>query len=69
MTYFSHRRGVLPPLPPQVQLEPVEDLGTLVLLTPERFSVSNPQHLDLARDVSERLRRAGLLSPLRPEVL
>ena len=68
LTYFSHRRGVLPPLPPPVQLEAVEDLGTLVLLTPEPVSSSNPLHLDLAREVSERLSRAGLLSPLRPEV-
>ena len=67
LTYFSRRRGVLPPLPPAVQLEPVEDLGTLVLLTPEPVSSSNPHHLDLAREVSERLSRAGLLSPLRPE--
>jgi hypothetical protein len=67
LTYFSHRRGVLPPLPLPVQLEPVEDLGTLVLLTPERFSSANPHHLDLAREVSERLERAGVLSPLRPE--
>ncbi|HLM48030.1 MAG TPA: immunity 52 family protein [Myxococcaceae bacterium] len=66
LMYISHRRGPLPPLPSPVHVEPVEDKGTLVVLTPERFTVSNPAHLELARDVSERLDRAGLLYPLRP---
>jgi len=66
LTYFSHRRGALPALPPPVQLEPVAGLGTLVLLTPERFSIANPTHLELAREVSERLAHAGLLIPLTP---
>ncbi|WP_309892559.1 Imm52 family immunity protein [Archangium sp.] len=66
LMYISHRRGPLPPLPPPVHVEPVEDKGTLVVLTPERFTVSNPAHLELARDVSERLAQAGLLYPLRP---
>ncbi|WNG42938.1 hypothetical protein F0U60_01630 [Archangium minus] len=66
LMYFSHRRGPLPPLPPPVHIEPVEDKGTLVILTPERFTASNPAHVELARDVAERLTQAGLLSPLRP---
>jgi hypothetical protein len=66
LTYFSHRRGPLPPLPSPVHTEPVEDKGTLVILTPERLSASNPAHVALARDVSERLAHAGLLTPLRP---
>ncbi|AKI99111.1 Hypothetical protein AA314_00738 [Archangium gephyra] len=66
LTYFSHRRGPLPPLPAPVHTEPVEDKGTLVILTPERLTASNPAHVALARDVSERLARAGLLTPLRP---
>jgi len=66
LNYFSHRRGPLPPLPPPVHTEPVEDKGTLVILTPERFTASNPAHVALARDVSERLAQAGLLTPLRP---
>lgn len=66
LNYFSHRRGPLPPLPPPVHVEPVEDKGTLVILTPERFTASNPAHVELARDVSERLSQAGLLTPLRP---
>ncbi|MFL5354153.1 immunity 52 family protein [Archangium sp.] len=66
LMYFSHRRGSLPPLPAPIQVEPVEDKGTLVILTPERFTASNPAHVELARDVAERLAQAGLLTPLRP---
>ena len=66
LNYFSHRRGPLPPLPSPVHTEPVEDKGTLVILTPERFTASNPAHVALARDVSERLAQAGLITPLRP---
>jgi hypothetical protein len=65
-TYFSRRRGEVPPLPTPVRVEPVEDKGTLILLTPERFSTANPAHLELAHHVTETLSRAGLLGPLRP---
>ncbi|WP_434385407.1 immunity 52 family protein [Melittangium boletus] len=67
LTYFSHRRGPLPALPPCVHLEPVDTLGTLLVLTPERFTITRPDHLALAQDVSSRLDKAGLLTPLHPE--
>jgi len=63
-TYFSRARGTVPPLPAPVRIEPVGTLGTLVLLTPERFSASNPEHLSLAEQVQTLLSRAGLLGPL-----
>ncbi len=66
VSYFSHRRGPVPPLPPPVQVEPVEDKGTLIILTPERFTASNPAHLELALRTTETLSQAGLLGPLRP---
>jgi hypothetical protein len=66
LMYISRRRGPVPPLPSPVHVEPVENLGTLVLLTPERFSASNPAHVALAQEVSEHLAHAGLLTPLRP---
>ena len=44
-----------------VRIEPVEDRGTLIILTPERFTVANPEHVALARRVRERLTRAGLM--------
>jgi hypothetical protein len=64
MLYLSHRWGALPPLPAPVRVEPVEDKGTLVTLTPERFTASNPEHVALASRVREALSQAGLLKPL-----
>ncbi|MDC0714766.1 Imm52 family immunity protein [Stigmatella sp. ncwal1] len=64
--YFSRLRGTVPPLPAPVCIEPVEDKGTLVILTPERFTASNPEHVALAARVHELLDRAGLLRPLQP---
>ncbi|MDY7228141.1 immunity 52 family protein [Hyalangium rubrum] len=64
--YFSRLRGTVPPLPAPVSIEPVEGKGTLVTLTPERFTASNPEHVALAARVHELLNRAGLLRPLQP---
>jgi len=64
--YFSRLRGKVPPLPAPVRIEPVEEKGTLVILTPERFTASNPEHVALAARVHELLDRAGLLRPLQP---
>ncbi|MFL5349340.1 MAG: immunity 52 family protein [Hyalangium sp.] len=64
--YFSRLRGAVPPLPAPVRIEPVEDRGTLVILTPDRFTASNPEHVALAARVHELLNRAGLLRPLQP---
>ncbi|SES85450.1 immunity 52 family protein [Stigmatella erecta] len=64
--YFSRLRGTVPPLPAPARIEPVEDKGTLIILTPERFTASNPEHTALAAHVHELLDRAGLLRPLRP---
>jgi hypothetical protein len=64
--YFSRLRGTVPPLPAPVRIEPMEDKGTLVILTPERFTVANPEHLALAARVHELLDRARLLRKLEP---
>ncbi len=64
--YLSRLRGKVPLLPAPVRIEPVEDKGTLVILTPERFTASNPEHIALAARVHELLDRAGLLRPLQP---
>lgn len=64
--YFARQRGLVPPLPASVRTEPVEDRGTLVVLTSERFSASNPEHVALAEQVHEVLAEAGLLRPLHP---
>jgi hypothetical protein len=63
VTYLSRRRGIVPPLPAPVRVEPVEELGTLITLTPERFTVDNPAHVELASQVRLILDQAGLLGP------
>ncbi|NVJ26495.1 MULTISPECIES: immunity 52 family protein [Myxococcus] len=62
--YLARHPGSVPPLPAPVRIEPVEDKGTLIILSPERFTVSSPAHVALAETVRERLDRAGLLKPL-----
>ncbi|WP_425434244.1 Imm52 family immunity protein [Myxococcus fulvus] len=57
----------MPPLPAPVRIESVEDKGTLIVLTPERFTASNPDHVALAERVRELLDRAGLLKPLQSQ--
>lgn len=64
--YFSHHRGRVPALPAPVRVVAVEGQGTLVVLTPERFSASNPEHVALAAHVQELLGQAGLLKPVQP---
>lgn len=61
VTYISRQRGTVPPLPAPVRIELVEDRGTLIVLTPERFTVANPEHVALAKRVREFLARAGLM--------
>jgi hypothetical protein len=63
--YFAKSRGTIPPLPAPVRVEPVEDKGTLVILTPERFTASNPEHVALAAQVQDILGQAGLLKPVK----
>ncbi|MCY1045069.1 immunity 52 family protein [Corallococcus sp. bb12-1] len=64
--YLARSRGPVPPLPAPVRIEPVEDKGTLIILTPERFTVSNPEHVALAEHVRGLLDTAGLMKPLTP---
>jgi hypothetical protein len=64
ITYLSKTRGPIPPLPAPVRVEPVEDKGTLIILTPERCTASNPEHVALAAQVQEILGEAGLLKPV-----
>lgn len=59
--YFPHCRGKVPPLPAPVRVEPVEDKGTLIVLTPEPPTAENPEHVELGQCVHELLTRAGLL--------
>ncbi|MCP3161869.1 immunity 52 family protein [Myxococcus qinghaiensis] len=63
VTYIARHRGTVPPLPAPVRIEPVEDRGTLIVLTPERFTVANPEHVVLAKRVRELLSRADIMRP------
>ncbi|XXF79946.1 immunity 52 family protein [Myxococcaceae bacterium GXIMD 01537] len=65
--YLAAHRGPVPPLPAPVRIEPVEDKGTLIVLTPERFSAGNPEHVALAERVRQLLEGAGLLFPVQPQ--
>lgn len=60
MTYFSRERGEVPALPAPVRVEPVGDKGTLVTLTPERLTPSNPEHVALAWRMQKLLNERGL---------
>lgn len=61
LMYFPNQLGPVPSLPPPVQVERLEDKGSLVILTPERFTASNPEHVALASHVREAFSQAGLL--------
>jgi len=61
LMYLSPRRGQVPPLPDPVRVEPVEDKGSLLILTPERFNGHEPRHVALADEVRASLDKAGLL--------
>lgn len=64
LTYVSRSRGEVPPLPEPVRVQPVEDKGTLVVLTPERLTASNPEHVALGQRVQAALLAKGLLEPV-----
>ncbi|HEX5752111.1 MAG TPA: immunity 52 family protein [Archangium sp.] len=61
LMYFSRHWGQVPPLPEPVHTESVEDKGTLVILTPERFDGHDPAHVALADQVRTLLDEAGLV--------
>lgn len=61
MTYVSRQRGEVPALPEPVRVEPVDDKGTLIILTPERLTPSNPEHVTLAHHIQQVLQERGLL--------
>ena len=67
LTYLSRRLGKLPPLPAPVRIEPVGTLGWLLVLSPERMTVSNPEHVAFTACIRELLDRAGLIERPEPE--
>jgi len=65
LMYFSREWGTVPPLPAPVRIEPLGDRGTLVILSPNPVSASNPEDVELGRQVQGLLRKAGLLEDRR----
>lgn len=65
LTYLSRRLGTVPPLPAPVRIEPVGSMGWLLILSPERMTASNPEHVAFTARIRELLDRAGLIQ--RPE--
>jgi hypothetical protein len=61
--YCANRQGRVPPLPAPVRIERVQDKGTMITLSEERFTASNPEHVALTVRVHELLDRAGVLLP------
>jgi hypothetical protein len=66
MTYFSRERGEVPTLPAPVRIESVGDKGALVILTPERLTPSNPEHVALAWRTQRALEERGLFRLMVP---
>lgn len=67
LMYCANRRGKIPPLPAPVRIERIQDKGTLITLSEERFTASNPEYVALAVRVHELLDRAGVLQIRREE--
>lgn len=65
VTYLSQERGVIPSLPEPTYLREIEDHGTVIILTEERFTINNPVHLEIAQDVTAILDQRGLLEPVK----
>jgi hypothetical protein len=61
LTYLSRRLGTVPPLPAPVRIEPVGELGWLLILSPEPMTASNTEHVAFTARVRELLDRAGLI--------
>ncbi|NOK12930.1 hypothetical protein HNS30_28185 [Corallococcus exercitus] len=64
ITYQSRRRGTVPPLPAPVRIEPVEDKGALIILSPDRISARIPEQVEQGHRVGALLAKAGLMRPV-----
>lgn len=60
LTYITRRWGEVPPLSEVQSIEPIEDKGSLVVLTDEPLSPT-PAHLDRCLRVQQHLSARGLL--------
>lgn len=60
MVYFSKAAGRVPPLPVPAEIVPVDDLGSIVVFTPEPFRGADPEHVAWANHLVDLLTKSGL---------
>jgi hypothetical protein len=68
MVYFSREAGRIPPLPTPAEIIPVDDLGSIIVFTPEPFRGGDPEHVAWANHLVKLLSRAGLKVVTTPVV-
>ncbi len=64
IVYLSQHRGTIPVLPSPVRIISVGSQGNILILTDERFTGGNSEHVRTASQVAKILNKAGLLAPL-----
>ena len=64
LTYFSDRRGRLPKLPFPSYEVPVDDLGSILVLSDELFEDERAETVGMVDSIHGVLRRAGVLAPI-----
>lgn len=62
LLFLSRKRGVVPTLPVPSKTVQVEGLGTIIVITEERFDAASKNHLKLIKRVYGILQEAGLLA-------
>jgi hypothetical protein len=65
LIYISRRLGRAPPLPAPASIVPVENKGALIIVTPDRFTGTNPSHVEAADRIAAALDRSGLRKRLK----
>ncbi len=64
LVYLSNARGTISELPPPFQVIPLQS-GNIIVVTDERFTADNPDHVAAANHLAELLASAGVAGPLR----
>lgn len=64
LTYLSTTRGKVPSMELPVQIKSIGDLGVLIVITDDRFTIANPDQIALANQVARLLEQHHLMEPL-----
>lgn len=62
--FLSQKRGVVPPLPLPSRTISLEGIGTIIVITDERFDTARKEHLKIVKKVYKILKKSGLLTPI-----